>query len=56
VFSHDWTYMLMRFGRLSRAEVIGARFRIVGMLLMPSSLAAGAWVVSVLARARRSST
>ena len=56
VFSHDWTYLLMRFGRLSRAEFIGARFRTVGMLLMPLSLAAGAWVVSVLAHARRSGT
>ena len=56
VFSHDWTYLLMRFGRLSRAELIGARFRTAGMLLMPLSLAAGAWVVSVLARARRSGT
>ena len=56
VFSHDWTYMLMRFGRLSRAELIGARFRTAGMLLMPLSLAAGTWVVSVLARARRSGT
>ena len=35
VFSHDWTYMLMRFGNLSRAGVIGARFRTAGMLLMP---------------------
>ena len=50
------TYLLMRFGRLSRAELIGARFFTAGMLLMPLSLAAGAWVVSVLARARRSGT
>ena len=54
VFSHDWTYMLMRFGRLSRAEPIGARFRSAGMLLMPLSLLAGAWVVSVLAHYRKS--
>ena len=53
VFSHDWTYMLMRFGRLSRAEVIGGRFRAAGMLLMPLSLAAGAWVLRLMARARQ---
>ena len=56
VFSHDWTYMLMRFGRLSRAELIGARFRTAGMILMPLSLAAGAWVVSVLAGAKKSAS
>ena len=48
--SHDWTYMLMRFGKLSRDEVIGGRLSAVGMLLMPLALAAGAWVVGVMAR------
>ena len=48
--SHDWTYLLMRFGKLSRDEVIGGRLSAVGMLLMPLALAAGAWVVGVMAR------
>ena len=48
--SHDWTYMLMRFGKLSRDEVIGGRIRAIGMTLMPLSLAAGAWVLAVMAR------
>jgi hypothetical protein len=48
--SHDWTYMLMRFGKLSRDEVIGGRLSAVGTLLMPLALAAGAWVVGVMAR------
>lgn len=49
--SHDWTYMLMRFGRLSRDQVIGGRIRGAGMALMPLALAAGGWVLWVLARA-----
>jgi hypothetical protein len=48
VFAHDWTFMLMSFGKLTRDEVI---FRAAGMILMPLSLLAGAWIVSVLARA-----
>jgi hypothetical protein len=56
VFAHDWTYMLMRFGALSRDEVIGARFRALGMTLMPLALAAGGWVVSVLRGAPRHPT
>ena len=45
--------MLMRFGRLSRDEAIGGRFRAAGMVLMPLSLCAGAWVLRVMAAARR---
>jgi hypothetical protein len=50
---HDWTFMLMRFGKLSRDQIIGGRLRAAGMLLMPLSLLAGAWIVSVLAGAPR---
>jgi len=46
--AHDWTYMLMRFGKLSRDQVIGGRLRAAGMLVMPLALAAGAWVVNVM--------
>jgi hypothetical protein len=53
VFAHDWTYMLMRFGRLSRDQVIGGRIRAAGMILMPLSLAAGAGVIRVMARVRK---
>lgn len=42
---HDWTYMLMRFGKLSRDQVIGGRIRGVGMALMPLALAAGGWAL-----------
>ena len=56
VFAHDWTYMLMRFGKLSRDEVIGGRMRAAGMLLMPLALAAGAWVVAVMARSGKQGT
>jgi hypothetical protein len=46
--AHDWTYMLMRFGKLSRDRVIGARLRAAGILVMPLALAAGGWAVAVL--------
>ena len=52
VFAHDWTYMLTRFGKLSRDKIIGGRLRGAGMMLMPLALLAGVWVVSVLARGR----
>ena len=47
---NDWSFMLMRFGKLSRDEVIGGRIRAAGMILMPLSLLVGAWVLRVLAR------
>jgi len=52
VFAHDWTYLLMRFGRLSRDQVIGGRIRAAGMILMSLSLVAGAGVLSVMAQVR----
>lgn len=49
VDSHDWTVMLMRYGMLSRDEVIGAALRRTGVLAMVGSLALGAWVLRVMA-------
>ncbi len=49
VDSHDWTVMLMRYGMLSRDQVIGAGLRRAGILAMVASLALGAWVLRVMA-------
>ncbi len=49
VDSHDWTVLLMRYGMLSRDEVIGAALRRTGVLAMVGSLALGAWVLQVMA-------
>lgn len=49
VDSHDWTVMLMRYGMLSRDEVIGAWLRRAGVLAMIASIATAAWVLRVMA-------
>jgi hypothetical protein len=48
--SHDWTLMLMKYGLLSRDQEIGAALRSGGIAAMCFSLAAGVWVLSVMAR------
>jgi hypothetical protein len=53
VFAHDWTYLLMRFGMLSRDEAVGGRLRAAGMALMVAALAAGVWTVWVMRGAAR---
>jgi hypothetical protein len=47
--SHDWTFMLMKYGMLSRDQAIGALLRQSGIFAMAASLALGAWVVRVMA-------
>lgn len=49
VDSHDWTVMLMRYGMLSRDQAVGAALRRSGVAAMIASLAAGAWVLRVMA-------
>jgi len=49
VDSHDWTFMLMKYGKLSRDQEIGAALRSAGMLSMWLSLILGAWVLRVTA-------
>lgn len=48
VDSHDWTYMLMRFGMLSRDAEVAARLRFFARVAMLGSLALGAWVLWVM--------
>jgi hypothetical protein len=49
VDSHDWTVMLLRFGMLTKDEAIGAALRQGGIAAMFLSIAAGAWVLRVMA-------
>ena len=49
VDSHDWTVMLMKYGLLTRDQAIGAALRRTGVLAMVASVAAGAWVLRVMA-------
>lgn len=53
--SHDWTAMLMRFGKLSKDVEIGAMLQTAGKAAMVTSLIAGAWVLRVMARTTRAS-
>lgn len=50
VDSHDWTVMLMKFGKLSRDEAIADFLHDAGMVVMAASLLAGAWVLWIMAR------
>lgn len=43
--SHDWTVMLLKVGRLSQDQQIGAALRGSGLLAMAVALGAGAWTV-----------
>jgi hypothetical protein len=51
VDSHDWTFLLMKYGRLSQDQEIGAAVRRSGIGLMALSVIAGASVLRVMARA-----
>ena len=49
VGNHDWTVMLMKYGRLSQDQEIGAFLRGAGIVSMVASLAVGAWILRVMA-------
>ena len=53
VDGHDWTYMLMRFGRLSKDAEIARDFRTIARILMIGSMLAGGWVLWFMARHRK---
>jgi hypothetical protein len=48
--SHDWTSMLMKFGKLSRAEEIGGFMQASGKAVMVVSLLAGSWVLLMMSK------
>ena len=49
VLSHDWTVMLMKFGKLSRDEEIGGLLQMAGKVAMITSLVAGSLVLRIMA-------
>ncbi|MGD2046749.1 MAG: hypothetical protein PVJ80_11655 [Gemmatimonadota bacterium] len=49
VDSHDWTVMLLRFGMLTKDQVIGTALQRAGLFSMTASLLTGAWVLRVMA-------
>jgi len=48
--SHDWTYLLMRVGKLSHDREIAGQFRLLARAAMLGSLIAGAWVLWLMRR------
>ena len=53
VDSHDWTVMLLRVGRISQDQEIGAALRAAGLLAMTTGLAVGAWLAWIGGPGRR---
>ncbi|MDA0328466.1 MAG: hypothetical protein O2958_05595 [Gemmatimonadetes bacterium] len=53
VDSHDWTVMLMKYGKLSQDERIGSALQRAGIFLMFASLVVSAWVLRAMAVATR---
>jgi len=50
---HDWTYLLQNLGLLRFDAQVGRAFHDVGILTMAAGLATGAWVLKLMAGARR---
>ena len=49
VDSHDWTVMLMKYGRLSQDERIGGFLQGSGIVAMVLSLVLGGWILRIIA-------
>ncbi len=49
VDSHDWTVMLMKFGRLSKDQEIGAFLVGAGRAVIIGSILVGAWILRIMA-------
>ncbi len=54
VDSHDWTVMLMKWGKLSKDQEIGAFFQHSGIVAMMAAIVAGAWILRIMAQTGRS--
>lgn len=50
---HDWTVMLMKYGRLSKDQAIGGAMQTAGMWSMFASLLLSAWVLKLMAAATK---
>ncbi len=55
VDSHDWTVLLMKFGKLSKDREIGAFLVGVGRAVTVGSMLAGAWILRIMASTTKSS-
>lgn len=51
VDSHDWTVVLLKYGKLSQDARIGGALQTAGTFAMVASLAAGAWILRIMATA-----
>lgn len=49
--THDWTYLLGRFGWLERDVLLGGLARDLGLVTLAGGLAGAVWVLRVMARA-----
>lgn len=49
VDSHDWTFMLMKYGKLSQDQRIGGFLKQSGIVAMALSLVASGWVLRIMA-------
>ena len=49
VDSHDWTVVLMKYGRLSQDQAIGGAIRTAGLVAMAAGIGGGAWVLWMMA-------
>jgi hypothetical protein len=54
VDSHDWTVMLLRVGKLSKDQEIGAFLTGAGRVVLVGSIVAGAWILRLMATGRPS--
>ncbi|MDX1492576.1 MAG: hypothetical protein R3253_00775 [Longimicrobiales bacterium] len=50
VDSHDWTVILMKYGRLSQDQAIGGAIRTAGLWVMAAAMGLGALVLRVMAK------
>lgn len=55
VDSHDWTVLLMKYGRLSQDERIGGALQQAGIVAMITSLALSSWILRIMATQDRRS-
>lgn len=53
VDSHDWTFILMKYGMLTKDEAIGGALKGAGMAIMTVSTVVGSWLVWTMASVNR---
>jgi len=56
VDSHDWTVILLKYGKLSRDQAIGGAFQTAGMWAMSASIALQLFVMAIMAKSGPAST